>query len=46
MSRVVVTERNTFEIARRAADNLGLAERDIMRRLSLKYEIGRLFGRE
>ncbi len=43
MSRVVVTERDAFEITRRATDSIGLTKRDVVWRLAFEYEICGLF---
>jgi len=39
MSRVIVAERDTFEVARRPSNSIGLTESNIVRRLTFEYEI-------
>ena len=46
VSRVIVAERDTFEITRRARNSIGLTERNVVRRLAFKDEICRLGGRK
>jgi|ETNmetMinimDraft_12_1059888.scaffolds.fasta_scaffold203232_2 hypothetical protein len=46
VSRVIVTERDAFEVIWRAADVIGLTERNIVRWLTFQYEICGLFGRK
>ena len=43
---MAVAERNAFELAGRAANGIGLAERNVMRRLAFENEVGGLCGRE
>ncbi len=45
MDRMVVAERDAFEIARRATDVFGLTESHVVRRFTFEYKVGRLFCR-
>ncbi len=45
MDRMVIAERDAFEIARRAADVFGLTESDVVRCLAFEDEVCRLFRR-
>jgi hypothetical protein len=42
---MAVAERDAFELTGRATNGISLAERNVVRRLAFKYEIGGLCGR-
>jgi hypothetical protein len=44
--RVIVTERDAFEIAGRACDSVSLTKRNVVRWAAFKNHIGGLFGRK
>lgn len=45
MRRVIVAERDAFQVARRASDRVCLAKRNVVRSLTFEDEISGLLGR-